>query len=52
MTLDPQSISDSLGALLKYQDDIAKLQGSEATRILDEARQDLTGRSTEAKGRT
>ena len=52
VTLDPQSISDSLGALLKYQDDIAKLQGSEATRILDEARQDLTGRSTEAKGRT
>ncbi len=52
VALDPQSISDSLGALLKYQDDIAKLQGSEATRILDEARQDLTGRSTEAKGRT
>ena len=52
VTLDPQSISDSLGALLKYQDDIAKLQGSEATRILDEARQDLTGRNTEAKGRT
>ncbi len=51
VTLDPQSISDSLGALLKYQDDIAKLQGSEASRILDEARQDLTGRSTEAKGR-
>ena len=25
VTLDPQSISDSLGALLKYQDDIAKL---------------------------
>lgn len=51
VTLDPQSISDSLGALLKYQDDIAKLQGSEANRILDEARQDLSGRSTEAKGR-
>ncbi len=52
VALDPQSISDSLGALLKYQDDIAKMQGSEASRILDEARQDLTGRSTEAKGRT
>ena len=51
VTLDPQTISDSLGALLKYQDDIAKLQGSEATKILDEARQDLAGRSTEAKGR-
>ena len=52
LALDPQTISDSLGALLKYQDDIARLQGSEAARILDEARQDLTGRSTEAKGRT
>jgi len=28
---------------LKYQDDIAKLQGSEAKRILDEARQSLDG---------
>ncbi len=52
VALDPQTISDSLGALLKYQDDIAKLQGSEANRILDEARQDLSGRSTEARGRT
>jgi hypothetical protein len=31
-------ITDSLGALLKYQDDIARLRGSEAQRILDEAR--------------
>jgi len=52
VALDPQTISDTLGALLKYQDDIARIQGSEATRILDEAREDLAGRSTEAKGRT
>ena len=52
VALDPQTISDSLGALLKYQDDIAKLQSSDANRILDEARQDLAGRSMEAKGRT
>ena len=38
MTLDPQVVSDTLGALLKYQDDIAKLQEGEATRILDEVR--------------
>ena len=31
-------IADTLGALLKYQDDIARMQGSEAKRILDEAR--------------
>ncbi len=51
VALDPQTISDTLGALLKYQDDIARIQGSEATKILDEAREDLAGRSTEAKGR-
>ena len=51
VALDPQTISDSLGALLKYQDDIARIQGSEAARILDEAKQDLSGRSTEARGR-
>ena len=41
MQLSPQVIADTLGALLKYQDDIAKLQGSEAKRILDEARAEL-----------
>ena len=37
----PQVIADTLGALLKYQDDIARLQGAEATRILDEAQAEL-----------
>ncbi|WP_118136212.1 MoxR family ATPase [Oceanicella sp. SM1341] len=39
--LSPQVIADTLGAILKYQDDIAKLQGSEAKRILDDARASL-----------
>jgi len=39
--LSPQVIADTLGALLKYQDDIARLQGSEAKRILDEASAEL-----------
>ncbi len=39
--LSPQVIADTLGAILKYQDDIQKLQGSEAARILDEARAEL-----------
>ncbi|SEW17153.1 MoxR-like ATPase [Cognatiyoonia koreensis] len=39
--LSPEVISDTLGAILKYQDDIKKLQGSEAKRILDEARDAL-----------
>ncbi|SLN38610.1 AAA domain (dynein-related subfamily) [Roseivivax jejudonensis] len=41
MDLSPEVISDTLGAILKYQDDIQKLQGSEAKRLLDEARQRL-----------
>ena len=36
LELDAGVISDTVGALLKYQDDIAKVQGSEAARILDE----------------
>jgi len=39
--LSPQVIADTLGAVLKYQDDIQKLQGSEAKRILDEAKAGL-----------
>jgi len=41
LTLSPEVISDTLGAVLKYQDDIQKLQGSEAKRLLDEAKASL-----------
>nr|WP_028028581.1 MoxR family ATPase [Gemmobacter nectariphilus] len=41
LTLSPEVISDTLGAILKYQDDIARLQGMEAKRLLDEARRSL-----------
>ena len=34
--LSPEVIADTLGAILKYQDDIQRLQGSEAKRILDQ----------------
>ena len=34
-------IADTLGALLKYQDDIARLQSAEVTRLLEEARAEL-----------
>ncbi|MEM9871419.1 MAG: MoxR family ATPase, partial [Pseudomonadota bacterium] len=33
LTLSPEVIADTLGAILKYQDDIQKLQGSEAKRL-------------------
>ncbi len=39
--LSPEVIADTLGAILKYQDDIQKLQGSEAKRILDEVRAEI-----------
>ena len=41
VALSPEVISDTLGAMLKYQDDIARIQGSEAARILTEARAGL-----------
>lgn len=34
--LTPTAIDDTLGALLKYQDDIARIRGAEAARILSE----------------
>ncbi|WP_260080784.1 AAA family ATPase [Phaeobacter inhibens] len=39
--LSPEVIADTLGAILKYQDDISRLHGSEAKRILDHARATL-----------
>ena len=36
LSLEPAAVDDTLGALLKYQDDIAKVQGGEAARILAE----------------
>ncbi len=43
LALTPEVVTDTLGALLKYQDDIARFQGSEAKRILDEARASMKG---------
>jgi len=36
--LKPQAVDDTLGVLLKYQDDIAKVRGAEAARLVGEAR--------------
>jgi len=38
MSLDPQSVSDTLGVLLKYQEDVARLEGGATAAILDELR--------------
>ena len=34
--LDPEIVDETLGVLLKYQDDIARIQGSEAAAMLEE----------------
>jgi len=41
MTLDPATASDTLGVLLKYQDDIVRIEGSKAKELIDEARAQL-----------
>ncbi|HVJ43560.1 MAG TPA: MoxR family ATPase [Dongiaceae bacterium] len=44
VALNPKAIDSSLGALLKYQDDIARIQGSEAARLLEEVRAEMAAR--------
>ena len=41
VALDPAQVSDTLGVLLKYQDDINKMQGAKAQELIDQAREDL-----------
>jgi MoxR-like ATPase len=41
LALTPEAINDTLGVLLKYQDDIAKIQGSEAERLLTQVKTEL-----------
>ena len=41
VALDPATVSDTLGVLLKYQDDIARLEGTKAKELLDEVRAGL-----------
>jgi MoxR-like ATPase len=43
VALSPEVIADTLGAILKYQDDIQKIEGSAAKKLLDEARLALVG---------
>jgi MoxR-like ATPase len=41
VALDPSTVSDTLGVLLKYQDDIARIEGSKASELLNQVRADL-----------
>lgn len=41
VALDPETVSDTIGVLLKYQDDIARIGAGEGRRILDEVKAEL-----------
>ncbi|MBN35518.1 MAG: ATPase [Rhodospirillaceae bacterium] len=41
LVLDPAMVDDTLGVLLKYQDDIARVKGTEAAVLLDRLRHDM-----------
>jgi len=41
VALDPATVSDTLGVLLKYQDDIARLDTSKVKALLDEVKSEL-----------
>ena len=41
VALDPETVSDTIGVLLKYQDDIARISQGEGRRILDEVKAEL-----------
>jgi MoxR-like ATPase len=41
VALDPATVSDTLGVLLKYQDDIARIEGSKAKELIDGMRAEL-----------
>lgn len=42
VALDPETISDTIGVLLKYQDDIARIEQGEGRRILNEVKAELS----------
>jgi len=49
VALDPQTVDSTMGVLLKYQDDISRIQGSEAARILSEVQSHMLARNMQAQ---
>ncbi len=41
VALDPATVSDTLGVLLKYQDDIARVEGSKASELINQVRAEM-----------
>jgi MoxR-like ATPase len=48
VALSPDLITDTMGALLKYQDDIARIAGAETTRLLADAKSRLVDADADA----
>ena len=42
VALDPETVADTIGVLLKYQDDIARIEQGEGRRILNEVKAELS----------
>ncbi len=49
VSLDRENVDTTLGTLLKYQDDIARIQGSEAARILEKVKGEARSVAESAK---
>jgi MoxR-like ATPase len=49
LELTPQAVNDTLGVLLKYQDDIARIQGSEAARLLEQIKAEAAAAQREGE---
>jgi len=48
LALTPEAINDTLGVLLKYQDDIARIQGSEAAKLLAQVKAEIAAAPRES----
>jgi MoxR-like ATPase len=46
VALDPAAVSDTLGVLLKYQDDIVRIKGSKVQELITQMQAELTGAAT------
>ena len=49
VALDPADVDRTLGTLLKYQDDISRIHGSEAARILEKVKSEARAAAFEAE---
>ena len=45
MALDPATCRDTLGVLLKYQDDIARIEGGKVKELIDQVQAELRAAS-------